>query len=357
MGTTVRLHRILELLCSIGNVTIISCSNNKPNIIDNPNIKTINLGSWLLSYKSLPLLLKFLPVIAWNILLLCLLLILKIDLLFCVHDLSSYPAIHITSLMKRYKFVFEAHSIISRDNLERGHPIILYFIERKIEETLCKHSDYIIALSRDTFDYYKAYTDNITLNNVFVDTDIFRPLGLKKESKNIQIGIIGPFASDDRRGSYYLDYLAHNIELFDDRIKIVAIGRCDRPILHHKIVYTGFLKTLDDYVTQLSCLDAVIVPEGISSAGPLNKILEPMACALPVFATPKAVIGLYHIKHDETIFIFEENDMVDRINKLIFQKNVINKVGVKARSLIEQYYSKKANYEQLTFIMAEVLHD
>ncbi len=357
MGTSVRVQRLLSSLSKAGQITVISSSNNKPNeLVDIKRIKTINLGAWLLSYKTLPFILKLLPIILWNLLLIFHLLKMRSDVVFCAHEWLGYPAVYGTSLIKKYKIIFEVHSIISQDMEKRGHAATLLNVERKLEIFFCEHSDYVIALSQNTYDFYRKYTDRIDLTHVFVDTNIFAPSTFTKRAVNANkvIGLIGPFAAGDKRGTYCLEYLEQNIDNLDPRIKVIVIGRCDEPIEHTRITCTGFLDSLADYADRLRELDAVIVPEGISTTGPLNKILEPMSCELPVFATPEAVVGLYWINPGENIFVFPIDELTNKINEYIFDDFLMKSTGGKARLLVEQHYSRQANEEKLFYILNNI---
>jgi len=355
MGTSVRVHRLLDFLSSISNVTVISSSNKtQSRLIDTNVIHTINLGAGLLIYKSMPFLFKPIPIILWNIKLAFVLLTNKFDVVFCAFEWLGYLTIYLVSKIKGYSIVFEVHSIISEDMEERGHPGPLLKMERSFEKFIGKHSNLMITLSKNTFDFYQKYTAKIELTHVFVDTEIFKNTGRLKDDGSISIGLIGPFAAKDTRGQYALNFIIDRITDFDDRIKFVVIGHCEKPIGNNRITYTGFLDSLHDYVDQLSRLDAVLVPEGVSTTGPLNKILEPMSCSVPVFATPKAMLGLYWIIPGKDIFVFEEDEMVEKINKLVFDDELMAEIGKNARDTIEKYHSRKANEKKLASIMKSI---
>jgi glycosyltransferase involved in cell wall biosynthesis len=64
-----------------------------------------------------------------------------------------------------------------------------------------------------------------------------------------------------------------------------------------------------------------------------------MACLLPVFTTPVGAAGLDHITAGEDIFIYDESEMVAKINELLFDADLMERAGAKARRTIETYYS------------------
>jgi len=95
----------------------------------------------------------------------------------------------------------------------------------------------------------------------------------------------------------------------------------------------------------------VLVPEKNSTQGPLNKILEPLACSIPVFTTPKGMIGLSWLKPNRDICVFEENELVSAINRLIFHDDLMSETGRNGYMVVNQYYSKRANEQKLLDIL------
>jgi glycosyltransferase involved in cell wall biosynthesis len=186
---------------------------------------------------------------------------------------------------------------------------------------------------------------------VFVDTDLFSAKRKPESADRKLIGLIGPFdaASARQRGS--LEFLVREIRNFDSRIDFAVIGRCDERIDDKRITYTGYLDSIKDYISRLHELDGVLIAEGAMTYGPLNKIIEPMACSLPVFATPKGAVALYWVEPGRDIFVFDENELVDKINQLVFNDRLMQNIGENARKVVNQYYSKKANEEKLFGIM------
>lgn len=224
------------------------------------------------------------------------------------------------------------------------------------EKFVIKYADHVIALSKNIFEFYEKYNKNIDIIPVFIDEDVFR---IKKEIENKKyqrdfklIGLIGPFNSVVNK--YSLESLYKNIKRFDDKIKFVIIGRCDNQIENEKITYTDYLENIQDYVDALSDLNAVLVPSKIATLGPLNKIIEPLSCSLPVFTTPKGMVGLYYVEDGKDILVFEEDELVNKVNELIFDDELMKKIGKNARITVEKHYSKKANGKKIIEVIRRV---
>jgi glycosyltransferase involved in cell wall biosynthesis len=156
------------------------------------------------------------------------------------------------------------------------------------------------------------------------------------------VGVIGPF--DIKWNESSLDFLEKNINQFDPRITFAIIGRCKRKKMIARTFYTGYLT---DFNTFLSHLDAVLVTSTLSTSGPLNKIIEPMACSLPVFTTPEGFVGMDYAKAGKDIVVAKQIDMVRTVNSLIFNESLMTTIGRAARSTVQRYYSLDVNRERL----------
>jgi glycosyltransferase involved in cell wall biosynthesis len=225
------------------------------------------------------------------------------------------------------------------------------------EKLVVKYADCVIALSSDICDYYARFNKRIVLIPTFVNEKKFRPPESPREWKSNDdkrkiVGLIGPFLRKGVNKSA-LDLVYRNIDEFDERIKFVIIGGCDYKTKNERIEYTGYLN-FHDYVDQLTRLDAVLVASRSPTSGPLNKILEPMACAVPVFTTPVGAVGLDHITAGEDIFICDESEMVPKINESLFDADLVERVGENARRTVETYYSATANQRKLIKVIERV---
>ena len=171
------------------------------------------------------------------------------------------------------------------------------------------------------------------------------------ERKNV--GLVGPFLSeyDTNRNfvvsSYLLEFLYKNIDKFDKRINFIVIGQCDDKIANDRISYTGYLNDFQEYVDQLTLLDAVLVPAKFSSFGALTKVLEPMACSVPVFTTPAGLVSFDHVTPGEDMLVCDEAELVEKVNENLFDVELMESVGKNARRTVETYYSTATNSEKL----------
>ena len=230
------------------------------------------------------------------------------------------------------------------------------------EKFAVKHADYVIALSQDIFRCYGKFNKHIVVVQNFIDENEFKPqqnsrkrMSDDKERKNV--GLIGPFLQeyDTNRNflvsSSILDFVYQNIHRFDARINFIVIGQCDYKIANDRISYTGYLNDFQEYVDQLTHLDAVLVPAKFSSFGALTKVLEPMACSVPVFTTPAGLVSFDHVTPGEDMLVFEETELVEKVNKYLFDVDLMESVGKNARRTVETYYSTATNSEKLIMVI------
>ena len=95
---------------------------------------------------------------------------------------------------------------------------------------------------------------------------------------------------------------------------------------------------------------AVFVAPMVSGSGIKNKVLEAMAMACPVVATPLAVEGL-PVRHGENVLVADgAAGLADAINRLLSDPGEAARLGQGGRALVEQTYTWDAcasRYERI----------
>lgn len=270
----------------------------------------------------------------------------KFDYIYCCDDHYGFLLLKIFRRLSKYIIIYEAHGIESAEFRNMKIPgIIVWFIDR-LQKFVASHSDHLVTLSKDIFDFFKSYNKNIELIPVFLDSNLYQLNQKKRKEKkqqynisdNVVLGLIGPFNIVFNK--HFLVFLYENIERFDKRIKFMVIGECDNRIENDRIIYTGYI---EDYIDHLACLDGVLVPSKIATTGPLNKILEPMSLGLTVFTTPAGLVGLDHATPGKDLFVSGEKELVDKIHESIFDNELIQRIGSNARHTVELHYNKEVN--------------
>jgi len=306
----------------------------------------------------------------WNFQLIPVVLRNRFDLVICSNDFWGFLTYFALSKLRTCKVILEAHGVISREREERypdPRPIDKIRIKtlRWREKFAVKHADCVIALSEDICKCYDRFNKRIFVVQNFVDETKFKHKKRSRErildeKKRKNVGLIGPFVQkyDTNRNalvsSSILDFVYENVQRFDERINFVIIGECDYRITNERISYTGYLRDFQDYVDQLAVLDAVLVPSKFSSFGALTKVLEPMACSVPVFTTPAGLISFDHVTPGEDILVYDESELVAKVNDYLFDTELMERVGKNARRTVEKYYSETVNSKQLAAIVDQL---
>jgi len=279
----------------------------------------------------------------------------KFDTVYLSHDRYGFLVAKALQFIGKYKIIYEAHAVVSKEYGNMTKPSISARFMHSLEGFIARHSDYVVALSENTLEFFREYTPNVELIPVFVDTDDRYKLDWetrtrmrrKYEINDVLVGLIGPFTSPFNRD--YLTFLYNNLARFDEGIKFMIVGDCLLREKSAKLIYTGYVT---DYIDYISCLDCVLIPSQIPTGGPLNKIVEAMSLGLPVFTTPEGMVGLYHAQPGKDILVFEEDELVAKLNELVFNKELMKDIGSNARAAVESHYSVKANREKLVSIIS-----
>ena len=343
-GTSVRAKRVFELLQKEGyDCTLIIRGRGQSKADNVEMIKPSKLWNF-----------QLIPVVLKN----------RFDLVYCSNDLWGFFTYFALAKLYNFKVVFEAHGILSLEEEQwlpdpsSSDKVRINTLKLR-EKFAVKHADCIIALCSDIYKHYATFNKRIFLVPVFVDETRFKrpenPAQCSEDNEGKTVGLIGPFAHDWGINTYALDFVYSNMDKFDERIKFTVIGTCDyKQIRSERIQYVGYVKKFHDYVDQLTRLDAVLVVSGFPTSGPLNKILEPMACSLPVFTTTVGAVGLDHITSGEDIFISEESELVTKVNESLFDSDLMERVGKNARRTIEKHYGLEVNKEKLVAVIEQL---
>jgi glycosyltransferase involved in cell wall biosynthesis len=324
-GTTIRARSIAKLLRSEYEILIITRAES----MDSKLLRSLNLKQ-----KDL-ILVKPEGTRFWNLKLVPAVLRNRFNCVYCVADVWGFITYYLLSKLLKYKIIFEAHALAhkEREQVSKVKAIIYLLLETFVG----KKANVVIALSGIVYSFYRKLNENVFFIPVFIDTRVFTLKKSRKEGSEKIVGIVGPF--DTIQNKYQLNFLCRNLNRFDEKIRFKIIGKCNKTVFHDRLEYTGYM-TQSEYLHTLQQLDALLVPVNFATYGPKNKILEAMACGIPVFTTPKGAVGLDFVKSYADIFICEENQIVDEINRLIFDEGYMINVGLNARHIIEKYYSE-----------------
>jgi glycosyltransferase involved in cell wall biosynthesis len=293
----------------------------------------------------------------WNLKLIPIVLNNRFNFVYCVADIFGFLTYYVLSKVLKFKIIFESHALVHKEKAQLSKvKSLLYFL---LELFIGKKANTVIALSGESFRFFKRLNENTFLIPVFVDEKLFHDTRSHNNGKHKNpikiIGLVGPF--DILANSYQLDFLYTNIDKFTENIQFLIIGRCSRRIAVDKVKYTGYLESKQDYAKTIRELDALMVPTRLATFGPQNKILEAMACSIPVFTTPQGLIGLDFARPSENIFVYEETELVEKVNELVLDEILLKKIGENARETVERFYSKSLCKKKMLNILKGILRN
>jgi glycosyltransferase involved in cell wall biosynthesis len=122
-----------------------------------------------------------------------------------------------------------------------------------------------------------------------------------------------------------------------DNVKFLIVGRYVKAINSPNLIFTG---TVKDVAELLAISDVAIAPL-FRGSGTRLKILEYLACSLPVISTTKGVEGL-NLKNGTSLIIEDDiNEFAKSIIKLLKNKDLSEKLRRNARKSILDYDWKK----------------
>ena len=274
----------------------------------------------------------------------------RFDIILFENDFRGFTFFYPILRLRGAKLIFDVVAFFSEVEDEWNPPRWRVKLNKFLEEFVMRHADYVTAISPGHFDFYKGYTSNISVIPHFIDEAVFIRDGEHRHHHQRDyklVGVIGSFARPENWVS--LEFVYHNLHRFDPKIKFVVIGSCERRIESDRIIYTGYLPD-EDYVNQLYSLDAVLDYKE-PTKGPYTKVIESMACGLPVFIAPRGMIGFEQATLGEDILVYPKEELVDKVNELIFDDNLMRQIGRKARLTAEKHFTQAACRQRLLDIV------
>ena len=170
----------------------------------------------------------------------------------CWYFFICYPL----SRLRRFKILYDAMALDPVPQVSN----VRYKIWRFLQSYAVKKADCVITLSEEALRFYSKYNNNITYIPLFIDESLFPERIVRhvqgREAAFKRLGYVGPFVQWIPESS--LEFLYHNLDKFDKRIQFVIIGKCDSKIKDERIVYTGHLGSMTEYINVLCSLDGLL---------------------------------------------------------------------------------------------------
>lgn len=273
---------------------------------------------------------------------------LRPDLVYCEADIYGFLAMIPLSRIMGFKAVYEAQALAGMETMQfskvKG---VIYYL---MESVVGRSADAVVALSLRTKSFFSMVNRRTRFIPVFIDTLVFKPGERRDGGQTKRVGLVGPF--DNLFNAFQLKFLVDNLGRFDPRIAFVLIGECPAPPSSPRISLTGFLPSVSEYASAIRGLDALLVPVDRATFGPKNKVLEALASCVPVFMTEEAAVGLDFAESGSNSFVFPKEELVDRMNSLLFDDEAMAKVAAGGRTMVLKWYDRDTCGRELIGLIA-----
>jgi glycosyltransferase involved in cell wall biosynthesis len=218
---------------------------------------------------------------------------------------------------------------------------IVYFWEwkkmRRFETNHIKSFDYSFITSKLDRSYLNNLIDEVIPNGI--DLEFFKPLKMKKPIDLIFTGNMG-YYSNIKSIEFFMERIYPFLIKNFPNLKIFFVGtNPSKEILKHKsnphITVTGRVESIVPFLNQ----SKVFIAPMRSGAGIQNKILEAMACGIPVVSTKYGNAGIQAIPNVEIIIRDDSKEFVNAVVELLTNKELAEKIGKSGYELVKKAFS------------------
>ena len=241
------------------------------------------------------------------------------------------------------------------------------FIHKEILRYNLKKADLVLSTSKIMAQETNKYTDKKILITPFgVDINKFKKNNLIKRSNNeIVIGTVKTLEDN-----YGIDYLIKAFNLVLNRnknlkLKLRIAGRgskekylkelCKVLGIEEQVEFLGFINQ-EDVPNVFNSFDIAVFPSIFESFG--VAAVEAQSCGIPVIVSD--VGGLMEAtkpKYSSLVFKKkDENDLAEKIEKLLYDSELRERMGKNARKFIEENYNYIDNFNYIDSIYINLLN-
>ncbi len=254
-----------------------------------------------------------------------------------VYHIKNVPVVYTEHDMSILDFNQSFHDRDLPDNERFIHWNKLVDYEKKI---LNKFNSIIVLTKRDK-KLIEEFNKNVKANIIptGVDINFFKPQNNNQEQSLVFVGHYKHYPNADAI-IYFVNEIYNDILKILPDLKLYIVGSgVTKDVLNlaknnKNIVITGEVKDVGLYLQKPNIFIAPVRLGG----GIKGKVLEAMACGIPVVATKEAVDGIDYDVKDCSLICNNKQEFVKNIVKLSKDKSLYIKLSCNSRKLVETYY-------------------
>jgi glycosyltransferase involved in cell wall biosynthesis len=258
---------------------------------------------------------------------------------------------------KHVIFDFDDSIFIHRDRTLNGINSWLYnLIEYKNNvDKIIQNVRHVVVGNTYLSNYALKYNDNVTIIPTPIDADYYVPSEKKHDSSKIIVGWIG--TSGNLSYLEELQPVLLSLQRNHDFILKIVSNSINRPLKLTNIKYEWKEWRLETELEDLLSFDIGIMPlvDNEWTKGKCGfKLLQYMSCEIPV-VTSAVGTNLEIVQDGENGFVaFSMEDWKDRLEKLLTNEDLRQKLGKKGRDTILSKYSIDITYPKLTEVLNKI---
>jgi polysaccharide biosynthesis protein PslH len=275
---------------------------------------------------------------------------------------------HYRLAFPNHKVIFDTHNIqsalieqtidLTANPLRKVKRFLSWQAAVSHEKTYFPQCDALIVVSHEDKKYYQTFIDAEKLLVVpnFIDLAHYPAIETRPKTDHLQVVFTGNMGSfQNRRAGEYLLTIWPKVARTLPKCQLTIVGK--NPPAHWleladpQIQVTGVVESMIPF---LQSADLAVVPM-LDGSGTRFKILEAMACGLPVVSTPLGCEGI-EVKAGVNIQIAEDgesfaNHMID----LLTSPHKRHTMAEKAFQLVQSDYSLEANQKKIDQLCTRLL--
>ena len=198
---------------------------------------------------------------------------------------------------------------------------------------------------------------NVTVLSNGVDLEYFSPIPNQRESDTIVFTGKLSYHANQTAATYLANDIMPHIWEGRPQTKLQLVGK-DPPASirrlaerDNRIEVSGYVPDMRDYLCRASLAIAPLV----YGAGIQNKVLEAMACGIPVTASSQAVSALGAVPGRDVLVADEAQEIAAAALQLLDDRPLNSQIGANGRAYVERHHDWNSIAEQLENIYRETI--